>query len=58
MVKSYNTHGREQSGILQLTCDSAVADEFKQAVKRSNIKPFTYHYDPQRLFTLHLAYGD
>lgn len=55
MVRSYNIQGRGKLTVVQLTCDTEVAREFIEAMKRANIKETSWTYDPLRVSPIHPA---
>lgn len=38
MVRSYNRHGREQSAVVQVTCDAVVEQSFLQIMKYATMR--------------------
>lgn len=56
-IRSYNRHGREQSTIVQITCDASVGRDFLTMMRREGIKRLPVDYDPMRLTDDHPVSG-
>lgn len=58
MMTSYNRHGREQSKVVQLTCDGAVEREFLGAMCKEGIKLLPPSNEPLKLTHDYPARGE